>query len=348
MMARATVVEPLEILEDAQTGNRFIVYTTKVGVHLELQFDGEEPWFTQKDLAAMFGVSTRNVGDHVKKFIDDGEFDDSVARNFRVTAADGKFYDTTHYTLDVAFYVGYRVNSTEGKLFRRWATQMLVQLATSGFVVNKRQLRGDPDRLAKLREIIRELRADEANVYAELRTILSMCKDYDPTKKETKLFFAHFQDSLPYAITGNTAAEIKMKSADATKPNMGLRIWDEDNDHPLQVDALSSKNYLGELQLEDLNRLVGMVLEFFEDQVKRGWLVLTADAAAKLGEILTVNKRKTLKGFGRVKSEDADTHVKNQYKIFDRARRIDRKASAVADLSKAARSLRTSKKQEYK
>jgi hypothetical protein len=344
-VARA-VSKPLEVVEDAQTGNRFVTYTTKTGTHLELQFDGEEPWFTQKDMAAMFGVSVRSVGDHVKKFIEDGELDDSVTRNFRVTAADGKAYDTTHYALDVAFYVGYRVNSTEGKLFRRWATQMLVQLATKGFVVNKKQLRGDPDRMAQLREIIRDLRADEANVYAELRTILSMCKDYDPKRSETNLFFAHFQDCLLYAITEKTSAEIKMRSADASKPNMGLRIWNEENEHPLQDDALSSKNYLGELQLEDLNRLVGMVLDFFEDQVKRGWLVTMTDAGAKLGEILTVNKRHILKDFGRANSKDAEAHVKTQYKIFDKARRAERKAKAVSELNAAGKLLGRPKKKK--
>jgi len=192
--------------------------------------------------------------------------------------------------LDVAFYVGYRVNSTEGKLFRRWATQMLVQLAKYGFVVDKRRLKGSPDRLAKLREIIRELRADEANLYAELRHILAMCKDYDSKKPATYLFFANFQNRLLYAITGNTSAEIVASTADASKPNMGLQTWDEDNDYLLQADATNSKNYLGELQLEDLNRLVSMVLDFFEDQTKRGWLVTLEDAEQKLLEILTVKQ----------------------------------------------------------
>lgn len=343
-MARETTAKPLEILEDVQSGNRFVVYTTTAGAHLELQFDGEEPWFTQKDLAAMFGVGLPSVNEHIKRFNADGELDESGIRDFRITASDGKSYSVKHYGLDVAFYVGYRVNSTEGKLFRRWATQMLVQLATNGFVINKRQLRGDADRMAKLREIIRELRSDEANVYAELRTILAMCKDYDPKQKSTKLFFAHFQDKLLYAITGNTSAEIKIKSADASKPNMGLRVWHEDNDHPLQTDALSSKNYLGELQLEDLNRLVGMVLDFFEDQVKRGWLVSMSDAEAKLGEILTVNKRKILKGFGHAKTEDADAHVRSQYKMFDETSRTERKARAVTELNAAVKSLGRPKK----
>ena len=343
-MARsAATAEPLRVIEDVGTGNRFVVYTTKSGTHLELHFDGEEPWFSQKDLAAMYGVNVRTANDHIQKYFDDGELDEAVIRDFRITAGDGKTYATKHYGLDVAFYVGYRVNSTEGKLFRRWATQMLVQLATHGFIINKRQLRGDPDRLAKLREIIRELRADEANLYAELRQIISMCKDYDPSRMETNSFFAHFQDCLLYAIAGHTSAEVKM-TAKASRPNMGLQTWHEDNDYPLQADFLNSKNYLGELQLEDLNRLVGMVLDFFEDQVKRGWLVLMDDAQAKLEEILTVNKRKMLKDFGKVKTKVAEAHVKAEYKIFDKARRAEWKAKALAELNAKAKALPRPKK----
>ena len=154
---------PLSVIEDATTGNRFVTYTTSKGVTHELQFDGEEPWFTQKDLAEMFGVDVRTVNEHIQSFRQAGELDDSTIRDFRIVRQEGNRTverPIEHYGLDVAFYVGYRVNSTEGKLFRRWATQMLVQLATKGFVVNKRQLRGDTDRLAELRKIITDLRTD--------------------------------------------------------------------------------------------------------------------------------------------------------------------------------------------
>jgi hypothetical protein len=120
-------VHKLSVIEDVETGNRFVVYTTASGTQLEPRFDGVEPWFTQKDLAAMYGVGIPTVNEHIKRFLDDGELDEAVIRDFRITASDGKSYAVKHYGLDVAFYVGYRVNSTEGKLFRRWATQMLVQ-----------------------------------------------------------------------------------------------------------------------------------------------------------------------------------------------------------------------------
>lgn len=345
-MAKAAE-QPLSVIEDAKTGNQFVAYSTKSGTHLEVQFDGEEPWFTQADMARMFGVSIQSISQHIQSFMEDDEIDESTIKNFLIVRLEGAREvqrPITHYGLDVAFYVGYRVNSVEGKLFRKWATQMLVQLAKHGFVVDKRRLKGDTDRLAKLREIIRELRADEANLYAELRQILAMCKDYDPRDKNTHLFFAHFQDCLLYAITGHTSAELKVKRADATKPNMGLQTWDEDQDYPLQSDVNNSKNYLGDLELEDLNRLVGMVLDFFDDQVKRGWLVSMNDAWGKLGEILTVNKRRMLRNFGGTTSARAKAHVEAEYKKFDKSRRAEWKQAALTDLNKAAKRLRGPKK----
>ena len=334
----------MAVIED-ETGNRFVPYATRTGMQIDLRFDGEEPWFTQADLAGLYGVDLRTANHHVQEFLKNGELDETdqaTIRNFRIVRSEGGrtvSRDIRHYGLDVAFYVGYRVNSTEGKLFRRWATQMLVQLAKHGFVVDKRRLRGAPDRIAKLREIIRELRGDESSMYAELRTILSMCKDYDPRQDTTRLFFAHFQNRLLYAITGHTSAELLFKLADASKPNMGLQSWDEDNEYPLQADATNSKNYLGELQLEDLNRLVSMVLDFFEDQTKRGWLATMSEADKALEEILTVNKRKMLKGYGRACAEDAEKHVKLQYKAHNKARRVEWKANALADLAAKAKEL---------
>lgn len=252
--------EPLHLTEDERTHNRFLLYTTKNGVQLEALFEDEEPWFTQADMAAMYGVEEHTITHHIQVFSQDGELDESIARKFRVVRLEGNRQvsrEINHYGLDVAFYVGYRVNSTEGKLFRRWATASLIQLAKYGFVVDKRKLRGDPDRLAKLRLLIQDLRNNEANIYAELRRILSMCQDYDA---RDNLFFANFQNQLLYAITSYTAAELLVRRADALKPNMGLQSWDEDRDYPISEDAKTSKNYLGQLELEDLNRLVGPTL----------------------------------------------------------------------------------------
>ncbi len=214
---------------------------------------------------------------------------------------------------------------------------MLVQLATKGFVVDVRRLKGDYDRLRELRELIRDIRSDEANLYAELRRILSMCSDYDPSSKTCIAFFAKFQNALLFAITGHTAPEIIVRRADANSENMGLQAWK--GDHILQTDVCTAKNYLGEIELRDLNRLVGMVLDFFEDQVERGWLVTMEDADGKLGEILAVNKRIKLEGAGKISKPRAEKHAKEQYALFDATRREIRKADALRELDAAVKKL---------
>lgn len=328
-----TANTPLQVIEDETTGNRFLNYTTKDGAQIDALFDGENPWFTQADLATMFGVTVQGVSQHIQAFVDGDELDASTFKDFLIVRQEGARQikrPITHYSLDVAFYVGYRVNSTEGKLFRRWATQSLIQLAKFGFVVDKRRLRGSPDRLRELRKIIADIRSDEATMYAELRQICAMCNDYDPASTTSRDFFARFQNVLHYAVTAHTAPEIIITRADATQENMGLKTWA--GDVVRKADVTVAKNYLEGAQLEDLNRLVGMVLDFFEDQVVRGFLVSMTDAEARLEEILTVNRRHMLQGAGKVSRKKADEHAAREYKVFDDAR----KAAALEDLMRAA------------
>lgn len=335
-MAKPTT--PLQLVEDEVTGNRFMAYANKDGVALEVLFDGENPWFTVRDLATMFGVDTDTVADHIQNFLSAGEIDEGTTGKFPVVRNEGGRQvrrELVHYSLDVAFYVGYRVNSTEGKLFRRWATQSLVQLATHGFVVDKRRLKGNADRLRELRKIIADIRSDEATMYAELRSICAMCKDYDPRSPASRNFFAHFQNRMLYAITQGTAARIIINRADASKDNMGLMTWD--GDRVLKDDVTTAKNYLGDLELEDLNRLVGMVLDFFEDQVQRGFLVSMDDADKAMSEILTVNKRHMLNDFGDVKKATADKHAIAEYEKFDQKR----KALAAEETRKALAAMKS-------
>ena len=336
---------PLRVVEDEATGNRFLVYTTKGNVTVDLLFDGDEPWFTTRDIATMFGVTVPTASEHIQRFRDDGELDDSTIREFLTVRREGRrdvSRSITHYGLDVAMYVGFRVNSLEGRLFRRWATQSLVQLAKHGFVIDKRKLRGHPDRLRELRLIIADIRSDEANMYAELREICAMCQDYDSASPTSRNFFAHFQNRMLYAVTEQTAAGLIVEKADATAENMGLAAWA--GDRVVQSDAVIAKNYLGKLQLEDLNRLVGMVLDFFEDQVKRGWLVSMKDADGRLAEILTVNRRHMLQSFGTVSVEDAKRHAIAEYRKFD----ADRKAAAVRELNRAASEIKAPAKPRAK
>jgi len=177
-------LEPLPLFED-DTGAQFLIYNTIKGAQTELRFVDEQPWFTQAQLAYMFGVDVRTVNHHVQQFLSDGELDASTIRKFRIVRNEGNRQverEIEHYSLDVAFYVGYRVNSKEGILFRRWATQVLLQYAIKGFVVHKERLMDPKEygRVQELRRIIAEIRASDINFYGELRQICAMAKNYDP------------------------------------------------------------------------------------------------------------------------------------------------------------------------
>jgi hypothetical protein len=336
MVANAEQRVPL--IEDAETGHRFLVYATERGVDVELLYGGDTFWASQAQMADMFGVQVPAISKHLKNIFDEGELEEATTFSIlESVGSTGQPYKTKIYHLNAVISVGYRVTSKQGTLFRVWATDKLVQILTKGFYIDQRKLKGQPDRLAELRRIIQDIRADEVNMYAELRRILAMCKDYEPGSSACTLFFATFQNRLLYAITGSTASVLVIKRADAANPNMGLQSWS--GDHPLQDDALTGKNYLGRLELQDLNRLVSMVLDFFEDQVERGWLVSLHEADEKLTEILTVNKRKMLPDGPRATLTQRDRHGKAQYSIFDQERREVRKTSALADLNHAAKTL---------
>jgi hypothetical protein len=193
-------LEPLHLVEDDETSARFLIYSTQSGVRTELRFDEEQPWFTQAQLADIFGVDVRTVNEHVQNFIRSGELGDSVIRKFRITAADGKSYNVQHYALDVAFYVGYRVNSKEGVLFRRWATQVLLQYAVKGFVLDQRRLEnpgGQPDFFDELLDRIRQIRASEKRMYTRILELATFCSDYHAMSEDDKQnFFATIQNAM--------------------------------------------------------------------------------------------------------------------------------------------------------
>jgi hypothetical protein len=214
---------PIRVIEEAATGHRFVIYTSKNGIEFDIRFDGSDPWFTQLQLAEMFGVNVRTVSDHIKKFHADGELDGSVIRDFRITARDGRSYSIQHYGLDVAFYVGYRVNSREGALFRRWATQVLVSFATKSFVIDVRRLEnpdGQPDYFQELLAKIRHIRASEKRMWTRVLELASFCSDYGTmTRDDKQAFFATIQNTLHWAATQQTAAEVIYSRVDRQQRN---------------------------------------------------------------------------------------------------------------------------------
>ena len=322
-MAEAS--QALNVFEDGQTGNRFVAYVTRGGVELDCMFDGEQPWFAMTDLAAIFGVKVPTINEHIQRFKDDGDLDFSTIRDFHIVRREGSREvkrPITHFGLDVAFYVGYRVNSTEGKLFRRWATSMLVQLATKGFVVHTRRLKGgdNAERIRELREIIRDIRSEEANVYAELRNICAMCQDYDASSQTAANFYQFMQAKLFYAVVSQTPAQLIAERSDPNHPAMGLRTWK--GQRLLQADTLIGKNYLTDVEVRELNRLVSILLDIFADQLDIGKLTLMSECRELLDRQLSQLNRAVLDRPGPPGSEEAKRIAKERYALFSARRRV--------------------------
>lgn len=294
-----------------------LVYDTPKGAKIELRFDGVEPWVTQGQMAAMFGVDVRTVSEHIQKYLADGEFDDSVIRKFRITASDGKSYETNHYGIDVAFYVGYRVNSRQGAVFRRWATDVLVRFATHGYAMDVERLKApdDPSVVDELKEIIRDIRSSTQNVYREVRKIVSLCQDYDGRSDTAHAFYARMENKLLYIATSKTAPELIVERADASKPDMGLTYYTGKRG-PTQADAKIANNYLAEGEARVKNRATVMLLDYFEEQVDQGRLVTMVEAEEKLDGFIRFNNWPLLRSAGRISRSDADDHAVAQQRLL--------------------------------
>ena len=316
---------PLMLVQDGNTGDRFLIYEGRDGVQVELRVEGDTFWASQQQMADAFGVTRQNITIHLQNIFREGELsENSVCKESLLAGKDGRAYPTKLYDLNALISVGYRVGGTSGTQFRVWATDKLLRYLTKGFVIDSERLK-DPenrDRIAELKEIIRDIRAAEANVYAELRRICAMCKDYNLQTSEAHEFYARMQAKLYWAVISQTPAEVLISRADAKEPNMGLRTWKKAD--IIQTDATVAKNYLSAAELRELNRLTTILLDIFEDQLDIGKLTLMSEAVVLLDKQLLNLSRQVLTHGGNVSHSMADAHAKAQYRKFDEARRVER------------------------
>jgi len=323
--------EPVHLLEDQTTGDRFLIYTTPAGVRVELRYAGNALWMTQAQMAELFGRDVTGISRHIASVFEEGELEEEGNLHFLQIARSTKPVAT--YSLDVIISVGYRVRSPQATLFRKWSTAVLVRFATKGFVVDVDRLRdsGDYDRIAELRETVREIRASEANVYAELRRICSMCQDYDPTSEAARDFYRQTQAKLFYAVVNRTPSELLIGRADAKAQNMGLQTWPKQEIR--QVDAVVAKNYLAPPEIKELNRLTTILLDIFEDQLEIGRLATMTEAANLLDKQLHQLNRLVLTHGGQIRYDRAEAAARREYKKFDEKRKAARVKQAKAELA---------------
>ena len=303
--------------------NDIVLYTSDDGkTRLDLRVQGETVWLTQLELAELFQTSKQNVSLHTKNILDDGELlPDTVVKDSLTTAADGKKYRTKLYNLDLILAIGYRVRSPRGVQFRQWASSHLKEYLLKGFVMDDERLK-DPagwDYFDELLARIRDIRASEKRFYQKVRDLFALSGDYQQHEEETQQFFAQAQNKLLYAATGHTAAELVVKRADASQPNMALTAWK--GSRVRKQDVIVAKNYLNADEIDTLNRLVVIFLEQAELRVKQQRDLSLEFWQSNIDRMLAFNDQPIIDGAGAVSHEAMKQQVQQRYGEFDKNRR---------------------------
>lgn len=280
-------------------------------------------WMNQNQLAELFDTSIPNVSMHISNILKEGELkENSVVKDYLTTAADGKEYNVTFYSLDMILAIGFRVRSKRGTQFRIWANQNLKSYLVKGFLMDDERLKnpdGRPDYFDELLDRIREIRASEKRFYQKVKDLLALSSDYDPTDKATQMFFAETQNKLLYAVTHKTAAELIMSRADANAPNMGLTAWR--GNKVRKQDIIVAKNYLNKDELDTLNRLTVIFLETAELRVKERKDINLNFWRSNVDRILEFNDKRVLNNSGNISNAKMEQEVKQIYTEFDERRK---------------------------
>ena len=298
--------------------SEIIIYQSEDGLtHIDVRIEDDTVWLTQAQLVELYQTSKANISEHIKHIFEDGELDeDSVVRNFRTTAADGKSYNTKHYNLDMIISLGYRVRSVIATQFRRWATERLKEYMIKGFAMDDDRLKqlGGGNYWKELLDRIRDIRSSEKVLYRQVLDLYATSVDYDPKSQESVLFFKIVQNKLHYAAHGHTAAEGGYDRADATQPFMGMKSFS--GDFPTAKDIGIAKNYLDGDELKILNNLVSGYFDFAEIQAMRRNPMHMKDYIQQLDAILSSTGEKLLDGPGRVSHAQAMEKAKAEYKKY--------------------------------
>jgi len=282
---------------------------------IRVRIEDENVWLTQKLIAELFDVSIPTVNEHLKNIFESGELDEnSVIRNFRITATDDKDYDAKHYNLDTILAVGYRVRSDRGTQFRKWATERLREYLIKGFTLDDERFKQGGGRARYFQELlqrVRDIRSSERMFYQKVTDIYATSIDYKVDAKLTKKFFDTVQNKMHYAVHGHTAAEIISRRADSKKPLMGLTSFK--SDYITENDIVIAKNYLTKPELNQLNLIVSLYIDFAELQAAGGRLMKMRDWINKLDEFLTISEKKLLHSAGTVSAKQAEEKAADEY-----------------------------------
>ena len=321
-MARKTKKE-ITIRSSAAEYLTFVAATGDSKESVEVRYEDENIWITQKMLAVLYDVEPNTINYHIKKIFEDSELEeDSVIRNFRITATDGKSYDTKHYNLQMIIAVGFKVNSERAVQFRKWVNNIAKEYTIKGFAMDDERFKNDGSILTKKYfeeqlERIREIRSSERKFYQKITDIYATAIDYDRDAAATKRFYATVQNKMHYAVHGHTAAELIVVRADATKNHMGLTTWqDAPNGKIKKSDVTVAKNYLTEKELGQLNRMVSAYLDFAENMANRHIPLTMADWEKRLNKFIEMFEYGLLQDAGKVTAEIAKLHAETEFEKY--------------------------------
>ena len=303
--------------------SEFLAFTAESGADsVEVLYANENVWATQDMIATLYGIDRSGVTKHLKNLFEDGELSkDSVCAKFARTASDGKTYQTQFYSLDAIIAVGFRTDSQRAIQFRQWANRVLKLFSVRGYVLDRERMENgaflSEDYFEHLLEEIREIRASERRFYQKITDIYATSMDYNPDSPTTKKFFATVQNKLHFAIHGHTAAEIIVERANAEKEHMGLTSWKKAPDGKiLKSDVSVAKNYLSLSELDELNRIVTLYLDYAELQARRRIPMTMEDWATRLNAFLQFNERELLDNPGKVSAEVAKSFAESEYEKY--------------------------------
>ena len=310
---------------EQQDKGQIILYQTQDGESkIEVTLANETVWLTADQMAELFQRNKSTISRHIKNVFEEGELKhDSVVAFFATTASDGKKYQVAYYNLDMIISIGYRVKSYRGVQFRIWATQVLKEYLIKGFALNDELLKnaGGGNYFDELLSRIRDIRSSEKIFYRKVLEIYALSIDYDPRTEVTKQFFATVQNKMHYSVHGHTAAEVIYNRADAEKDFMGLTTWT--GMLPKKTDAEYAKNYLTEEELDILNRIVNLFLDFAELQAKSHTPMYMKDWVQKLDDFLKLSGKELLNHAGTISAEVAKLKANAEYDKF-KARSLER------------------------
>lgn len=299
----------------------FVATTGDTTQSIEMRYEDENVWLTQKMMAELYGVSVPAINQHIKKLTDDGEISDSLIKQYLITASDGKKYNATHYNLQAIISVGFKVENERAVQFRKWARQIVKDYTIQGWTMDAERLKKGhmftDEYFDRQLQLIREIRMSERMFYQKVTDIYATSVDYDPTASTTKTFFKMVQNKLHYAVHRHTAAELIVERADADKEHMGLTTWEAAPSGKIQkFDVSIAKNYLTDKEMDFLERLVSLYLDFAELQAERHIPMTMEDWAKRLDGFLEFNGSEILTGAGKISHEEAKLHAETQFEQY--------------------------------